>query len=402
MKRVLLVITFLSIYLFSFGQDDIPQIYDFTGYTGAGLAPSPSAGQLDSDSWSVTGMSEGNSGFGDTNESGDFARGNTSGGVGTGGLYSLSSGAIWFQPGGSDFTPGDLILKICNNSSSTMVDIDVDYNIKYLNDQGRANSFNFSWAKVSDGNYTTVDALDFTTPGASDANGVQTIPRSTTITANLVDTDCLLLKWTSNDVSGSGSRDEIGVDDIDVKENLIPAPVSLTSFTAKPMANKEVQLNWTTASEENNEYFSVEYSVDGRSFNEINRVVGAGTTTVTQHYSFMHKEAERGNNYYRLRQVDFDGTFSFSDIEVVVLTDESEIAIQPTLAQQSIEVSINENLSNNGTLEVIDWIGQTVMSENFSSENNKFTLDVSNLESGHYILRINTNSGMETARFVKL
>jgi Secretion system C-terminal sorting domain len=401
MKRVLLVLALLSMGFYGFSQDDIPKVYDFTGYAGAGLTPSPAADQLDSDSWSVIGLSDGDSGFGETNTTGDFARGNTTGGVGTGGLYSLNNGAFWFQPTSNDLTPGDLILKICNNSGSTLVDIDVDYDINYLNDQNRANSFNFSWAKTSNQTYTTVGALDFTTPQASDNNGVQTEAKNTTITANLNDGDCLLLKWSSNDVSGSGSRDEIGVDNIDVKESNIPTPVTLTSFTAKPMDAKTVALNWSTASEENNDYFSIEYSADGLDFIELEKMAGAGTSTATQNYHFMHKEAVEGSNYYRLRQVDFDGTFSFSEIEVVVLEDRSDIRVQPTLAQQSIEVSINEKLINNGNIKVVNWIGQVVKNETFSAKSDKMTLNISDLKSGHYIVMIKTASGFKSSRFVK-
>ncbi len=182
---------------------------------------------------------------------------------------------------------------------------------------------------------------------------------------------------------------------------LIALPITLTAFSAKPMDEKTVQLHWTTASEENNDYFAIEHSRDGRSFNELDYVMGAGTTTEAQHYQFVHKEAVRGSNYYRLRQVDFDGTFSLSDIEVVVLKDKKEIIVQPTLAQQSIEVSINEGLANDGAIQVVNWLGQIVKNETFAEKTNNITLDVSDLESGHYILRLNSGTAFKSTRFVK-
>jgi hypothetical protein len=96
-------------------------------FDGSGFNPSPSSGQLDSDAWATTGMSDGDSDFGDTETSGDFARGNSSGGVGTGGFYSFTVGtgnnAFGVQPTSSDFTPGTITLKIHNNTGSTITSI---------------------------------------------------------------------------------------------------------------------------------------------------------------------------------------------------------------------------------------------------------------------------------------
>ena len=200
-------------------QIDIPAncgstTIDFAGFSGDGFAPSPTAGQLDSDTWAVFGMSNGDVDFGGTGDSGDHARGTTAGGVGTGGFYSLNGGALWIQGSSGDFTPGTVKLKSCNTSGATIADIDISYDILYLNDQGRANSFNFSYS-LDDIVYTPIPALDFTTPEASDANGIQTEPKMTTITAlNIPDGMCVFFAWDSDDVSGGGSRDEFGLDNI--------------------------------------------------------------------------------------------------------------------------------------------------------------------------------------------
>ena len=183
--------------------------------------------------------------------------------------------------------------------------------------------------------------------------------------------------------------------------NDIPAPVSFITFRAKPIDEKSVALNWATASEENNDYFSIEHSLNGRDFVELEKVYGAGTTFETQHYQYLHKEAMSGSNYYRLRQVDFDGTYSFSEIEVVVLRDQSELSVQPTLAQQEIQISINDGLIGGGGLEIINWLGQVVRVKNISDKNN-FTIDVSDLEKGHYIVRMNSKAGVTASRFIKL
>ena len=181
-----------------------------------------------------------------------------------------------------------------------------------------------------------------------------------------------------------------------------PLPISLTSFTAKPNDKNSVALNWVTASEENNDYFSVEHSIDGRGFIEIDQVHGAGTTSEYQFYSFVHENARKGNNYYRLRQVDYDGTFSFSQIEVVVLEDESELVVRPTLATTEVQIFFNEELDNNGVVEIVNFMGQVIESIQFSDESGQITLDVNDLDSGHYVIRVNTENGMSSTRFIKL
>jgi hypothetical protein len=190
-------------------------------FDGSGFAPSPAAGQLDSDGWSVTGLSDGDVLFGGAGNSGDFARGSSSGGVSTGGVYafevSTGNNALGVQPGGSDFAPGEFILKVENNTGSTVSSIDISYLVWAYNDQDRANNFNLSYSE-DDLSYTAVPSLDFTSTETTDATpSWVSSSRGTTITGlTLADGDDFYFKWTSDDVSGSGSRDELALDDISI------------------------------------------------------------------------------------------------------------------------------------------------------------------------------------------
>ncbi len=191
---------------------------DFNNFTGSGFAPTPTAGQLDSDIWKVLGLSDGDGNFGGTHDTGDFARGSSTGGVSIGGIYAFDVGSsnniLGVQPIGSDFNPGDIVLKITNTTGSTITDLNINYDIFYNNNEERANSLNFAWS-TDDSSYTDVSALDFTTPEVSDESGWQNESRSTTISGlNIVDGSDLYLRWQGNDVSGSGSRDEYGLDNI--------------------------------------------------------------------------------------------------------------------------------------------------------------------------------------------
>ena len=203
-----------------FSQATFPFNENFDAFQGAGFVAAPSAGELDSDVWRISGLSDGDGTFGGSFTSGDFARGFSTGGSATGGVYAFDSGAgnniLGVQPTGTDFSPGEIVLRIQNNGG-LVERIHVSYFIRYYNDNDRSNSMNFSFS-VDDVNYSPVAMADFTTPEASDAAPVwQSVSRSFALTGlNVDNSEYLYLKWTSDDVGGSGSRDEFGIDNISV------------------------------------------------------------------------------------------------------------------------------------------------------------------------------------------
>lgn len=215
----------------------LPISENFTSFTGAGFSPTPAAGQLDSDNWIMTGMSDAGFTFGGTVTTGDYARGTSTGGVTTGGAYAFNVGSgnmiLGVQPGGTDFTPGDIILRLQNNTGSVITDLDVSYTIWYLNDQARGNSLNFAHSP-DNSSYTSVSALDFATPAAADALGWQSVSRTTTLSGlSIANGASFYLRWQGDDVNGSGNRDEYGIDDVQVTVSAgggdTPPTVSSTS-----------------------------------------------------------------------------------------------------------------------------------------------------------------------------
>jgi hypothetical protein len=115
--------------------------------------------------------------------------------------------------------------------------------------------------------------------------------------------------------SANGGHGQITISYLAVREGA-PLPVELTRFELRPAAG-DVVLLWETASEQNNDYFQVEHSRDGRRFEVIAALNGRGTTQVTQQYEFLHQQPGAGTHYYRLRQVDFDGRYEYSPIRVI-------------------------------------------------------------------------------------
>lgn len=208
-------------------------------FTGAGFtAGATGAGQLDSNSWSIDGFGN-DVVFGADVTSGDAARGTDSDSVSTGGFYAFDASAdggsvgVGVQPAGSDFTPGDITLRLRNSTGSQVTSFDVGYALRVYNDQDRANSFNFQYS-FDDANYTDVSALDFTSQASrSGAPSWELSSKSSTIDGlNLADGGNLYFRWVGGDVSGGGSRDQFQLDDISITFNAasVPEPTSMAMF----------------------------------------------------------------------------------------------------------------------------------------------------------------------------
>jgi hypothetical protein len=149
-----------------------------------------------------------------------------------------------------------------------------------------------------------------------------------------------------------------------------PLPVTLVSFSAIAAPGRSVQLNWATASEQNNNYFEVQRSVDGQNFGTLKQVPGHHTTTQSSNYSFV--DAAPGAAaiyYYRLRQVDLDGTSTYSPVRTVNLAAGSspvQLAVVPnptTATNLHVQVRYAGAAPASATLTVQTLLGQTLLAQ---------------------------------------
>ncbi len=163
-------------------------------------------------------------------------------------------------------------------------------------------------------------------------------------------------------------------------------PVKLTSFTGKALQYGN-SLNWVTASELNNAGFEVERSIDGENFEQIAFVKGNGTTGLVSKYEYIDYNA--GNAYYRLKQVDFDGQFDYSQLIKLATDIALEVSVSPNPFTDEVIVSSKENID---AIEVVDVAGRSCFVAKPNSSNYTFTLD--NLQNGVYFIRI--KSGEQT------
>ncbi len=220
-------------------------------FDGSGFDSLPATGQLDANGWAAYGFDDGDKPFGDTATIGDFARGTSPGGESTGGIYAFEveagNFALGVQPGGSDFTPGWFGLKIQNNTGQLINYVDLSYNVWVYNDQDRNQLFNGEFS--TDGiNWVPLAEFEFTTPQTADATPAwnkTTLSFSDLIGFELADGEFIYLRWFSDDVAGSGSRDEIVIDSITVNMKYDCQPISSFPYT-EDFTGNFTPLCWTT------------------------------------------------------------------------------------------------------------------------------------------------------------
>jgi hypothetical protein len=161
-----------------------------------------------------------------------------------------------------------------------------------------------------------------------------------------------------------------------------PVPVKLLSFTAEAV-DGNVDLNWVTASELNNDYFNIEYSKDGSYFTPVITRTGAGNSTEKISYSATHNTSEQGTIYYKLKQTDFDGTTSYSDIVAVDLSVGIDVTfkVSPNPIHNKAIITTSENL-HDASLSVYNSHMMVKQVNNLSGRS--FTFQREDLKTGLY------------------
>lgn len=172
--------------------------------------------------------------------------------------------------------------------------------------------------------------------------------------------------------------------------NCAVLPVELMAFDVIP-SDKSVNIFWETASEINNDYFIVERSSDSQIFSPVELVDGAGNSSILREYKTIDSNPLRGISYYRLKQVDYDGNFSISDIKAVDLTKKGNMLYafpNPAQHESIIYFSIDDPALT--TLQLMDLNGRLVVNTivHATSGINTFHLDLNKINRGIYLLML--------------
>ncbi|MEZ4921687.1 MAG: T9SS type A sorting domain-containing protein [Crocinitomicaceae bacterium] len=164
-----------------------------------------------------------------------------------------------------------------------------------------------------------------------------------------------------------------------------PLPIELLSFEAK-LNNEQVDLFWTTVSESNNDYFEIERSFDGQQWEYLETVDGAGTSSITLNYKVIDSKPHAGVNYYRLKQVDFDGNYEFSSVAKVDVpfNNLGNLVIYPNPTNDFIYIEGDEK--ELGQVVITNVAGQ-IIEVDIVLSNGVATIDLNNYADGIYFVR---------------
>lgn len=188
-----------------------------------------------------------------------------------------------------------------------------------------------------------------------------------------------------------------------------PLPVELTFFYAN-IVDGRVQFIWETATELNNDYFSIEKSFDGENFWVIDDISGAGTTNEVQNYTHYDNYLENGTTYYRLKQTDYNGEFSYSDIVSVYSEVEffnlTQALVYPTLIENDSKIHVDlTGFDRNAEIQVsiIGIDGKVYFTNSYNyNVSPQFNIDTDFLNQNEtYIVNILANGFVENVKVVK-
>ncbi|HQD09813.1 MAG TPA: T9SS type A sorting domain-containing protein [Flavihumibacter sp.] len=177
-----------------------------------------------------------------------------------------------------------------------------------------------------------------------------------------------------------------------IDATLNPLPVNWLNFTGRYFEGK-VDLNWETAVEKDNDVYSVERSATGHGFDAIGTVPGRGTTSLRSSYAFTDNNPLDGENYYRIKQTDFDGKFTYSSVIRVIATNGTATGLRlfpnPAISSQQVTLENTTLRNKKVALTIVSSNGVVVRQEQVTFGNDsRLKVNISNLKKGSYFIRI--------------
>jgi len=211
------------------------------------------------------------------------------------------------------------------------------------------------------------------------------------------------LYWTPSDdvvigalADGSGSNRAFFDNFIVGSISTTPLPITLNFFKVQKQV-EHAMIEWQTASEINNDYFTIEKSIDAKSWSVLSRIDGAGNSTQIKDYSTIDQLEKAETIYYRLKQTDFNGDFSYSEIQSVEGTNfKSKVNIYPNPTSEIVNITYEELINS---VEIYNLKGELHLNQLINS--NTVRLNIGNYPRGTYFLKIigTTNTSIEKIIF---
>lgn len=260
---------------------------------------------------------------------------------------------------------------------------------------------NHSFDENSEGGTDDLDylRLAYANEGGSVWTGLNTSYTGTLSTGSATTTD--IIPFTN-------SRAEISkkiVTFASTKSRELLLPIELIEFKAK-CNNNNVDLTWATASERNNDRFIIEKSLDAMNFTEIATIAGAGNSIEQIDYSLTDYDYYGGDVYYRLLQVDYDGTKTYSEIVSVKCSNwenDPNISVFPNPFSSELTIVLENFRNEPATIEIYDVMGRNIKQMQIDSPRNEYetTFNLDNIPAGIYNVRVRTSSSTLNRQIVK-
>lgn len=174
-------------------------------------------------------------------------------------------------------------------------------------------------------------------------------------------------------------------------------PVEWLGFEAVRDGNR-IALNWQTANEVNNQFFTIERATDGLHFSTLSQVATKGNGNQVQSYQFHDESPVHGMNYYRIKQTDVDGNFSYSQtVEVAFLNTSVTVFPNPLRSHQELVVAFDLQNRDQIRLELTNALGQTLAhhAATYASGSHRYTFSFDQLGQGYYFLKIISQEGTQ-------
>lgn len=177
-------------------------------------------------------------------------------------------------------------------------------------------------------------------------------------------------------------------------------PVELSYFRALKSGNTAL-LEWQTLSELNNAYFGIERSNDGINYHELVQMAGTGNSNTAINYHYTDTHPAPGINYYRLRQVDTDGRYSYSPVRSLSYGSAKDFSVIPTIAHSDIRIELSSPVETDARIELIEVsTGRLLQTVTLESGTDSHTIAVSHLPAGMYFIKLQNGHELTTKRFV--
>lgn len=180
-------------------------------------------------------------------------------------------------------------------------------------------------------------------------------------------------------------------------------PVELLSFESSCIGNGKVLLSWSTATETNNNYFTIEKSSDGVNFEPVIRVEGAGNSNQLLNYNAIDDEVSPELTYYRLRQTDFDGSISYSEIiSADCSQNQFSLSISPNPVWEHIDIYVSGTDIQSIKISMINCIGQEIAIISTIADNKILVSFPEEIPAGQYIIKVSNDDNLKTCKILKM